>query len=132
MSEFSLASLDAELFHGWLWPVGAGLAAVLAALVGYLVGRPIVWRLCRDKPVAAVVVRQLDKPLKWLLPLMAFELVLQGVADETYHVDAVRHFIGILLIAAFTATAVAAVRGVAKAIIVLNPADVADNLAARR
>ena len=132
MSGFDLASLDAELFHGWLWPVGAALAAVLASLAGYLVARPIVWRLCRHAPVAAVVVRRLDTPLKWLFPLLAVQLVLQGVADETFHIDPVRHFIGVLVIAAFTATAVAAVEGVAQAVAVLHPADVADNLEARR
>jgi small-conductance mechanosensitive channel len=132
MRELTLSTIDTELFHGWLWPVGAALAAVLAALVGYLFVRPVVWRFCRNSPVAAVVVRQLDRPLKWLLPLLAVQLVLQGVDDGTYHIDAVRHFIGVLVIAAFTATAVAAVEGVAQAVAVLHPADVADNLEARR
>jgi len=116
----------------WLWPVGAALIAAIVALLVFFIARPIVVRLVRNAPVAKAVISQLDRPLRWLLPLVAVQLVLQGVPDETVRVDHVRHFVGILVIAAFTAAAVAAVRGVADAVAVLHPQDVEDNLAARR
>ena len=43
-----------------------------------------------------------------------------------------RQLVTVLLIAAFTAAAIAAVRGVAEAVALLHPQDVADNLQARR
>jgi small-conductance mechanosensitive channel len=116
----------------WLWPVGVVLVAALLALLAYSIVRPIVVRIVRHAPVAKAVVRELDRPLKWLLPLLTAQIVLQGVPDETARVDNVRHFVGILVIAAFTLAAVAAVRGVTEAVAVLHPQDVADNLAARR
>jgi small-conductance mechanosensitive channel len=127
MPTLHLAPLD-----DWLWPLGAALVGMLVALLVFYAARPIVVRLVRHAPVARAVVRQLERPLKWLLPLVAVQIVLQGVADETWRVDDVRHFVGVLVIAAFTAAAAAAVRGVAEAVAVLHPQDVADNLEARR
>jgi small-conductance mechanosensitive channel len=116
----------------WLLPAAAVLVAAIGALLVFYVARPIVVRLVRHAPVARVVVKQLDRPLKWLLPLVAAQLMLQGVPDETLGIDPVRHFVGILVIAAFTAVAIAAVRGVEHALEVMHPQDVSDNLAARR
>jgi small-conductance mechanosensitive channel len=128
----SMPTLHLGPLDDWLWPIGAALIAALVALLAFAIARPIVVRLVRGAPVARAVVRRLDRPLKWLLPLIAVQVVLQGVPDETVRIDPARHFVGILVIAAFTAAAIAAVRGVTDAVAVLHPQDVADNLAARR
>ena len=119
-------------YDDWLMPLVTALGAAAVGIVVYLVLRPITRRLSRHSPVANAVNRQLDKPLRWLLPLMAVQVALEGAPDDLPHVDGVRQLVTVLLIAAFTAAAIAAVRGVADAVAVLHPQDVADNLEARR
>jgi len=58
--------------------------------------------------------------------------VLEGAPDDLPHMGGARQLVTVLLIAAFTAAAIAAVRGVAEAVALLHPQDVADNLQARR
>lgn len=112
--------------------VSAGLLGVLVALIAHRIGRPIVFRIARHSQVLDTVVHRLDRPLQWLLPLAAMQIVWQGMPDETHAIDSVRHLNGIALIAAFTGAAIAAVQGVADAMTQLHPWDVADNLHARR
>ena len=122
-------------FHGldeWLTPLASALGAAVVGVLVYLVLRPIARRVSRHAPVANAVNRQLDKPLRALFPLIAIQVVLEGAPDDLAHVDGVRQLVTVLVIAAFTSAAIAAVRGVADAVAVLHPQDVADNLEARR
>ncbi len=128
----AVPKMNAPGFDDWLVPLASALGAVLVGMLAYAVLRPIVRRLSRHAPVAAAVNRQLDKPLRWLLPLMAVQVALEGAPDALPHVDGVRQAITVLLIVAFTVAAIAAVRGVADAVALLHPQDVADNLEARR
>jgi len=118
--------------NDWIWPAATLLGAVVAAVLVYLVVRPIARRLSRHAPVAAAINRQLDKPLRWLLPLIAVQVALEGLPDELAHIGGVRELVTVLLIGAFTLAVIAAVRGVVDAVVVLHPQDVADNLEARR
>ena len=119
-------------YDDWLAPLASALGAVLVGIVAYLIVRPIARRISRHAAVAQAVNRQLDKPLRWLLPLIAVQVALESAPDNLPHVDGVRQFVTVLLIAAFTAAAIAAVRGVTAAVTLLHPQDVADNLEARR
>ncbi len=119
-------------YDDWLAPLATALGAALVGILAYAVLRPIARRLSRHAPVANAVNRQLDRPLRFLLPLMAVQVALEGAPDDLPHVDGVRQLVSVLLIAAFTGAAIAAVRGVADAVAVLHPQDVADNLEARR
>ena len=119
-------------YDDWLAPLASALGAALVGILAGVVLRPIVRRLSRHAPVAGAVTRRIDHPTRWLLPLMAVQVALEGAPDELPHVDGVRQLVTVLLIAAFTATAMAAVRGVADAVALLHPQDVADNLHARR
>jgi len=122
-------------FHGldeWLTPLASALGAAVVGVLVYLVLRPIARRISKHAPVANAVNRQLDKPLRALFPLIAIQVVLEGAPDDLAHVDGVRQLVTVLVIAAFTSAAIAAVRGVADAVAVLHPQDVADNLEARR
>jgi small-conductance mechanosensitive channel len=119
-------------YDAWLTPLASALGAALVGILAYLVVRPIARRISRHAPVANAVNRQLDKPLRWLLPLIAVQVALEGAPDTLPHIDGVRQLITVLLIAAFTTAAISAVRGVADAVAVLHPQDVADNLEARR
>jgi small-conductance mechanosensitive channel len=122
-------------FHGfdeWLTPLASALGAVVVGVLVYLVLRPIARRISKHAPVANAVNRQLDKPLRFLFPLIAVQVAFEGAPDDLAHIDGVRQLVTVLLIAAFTSAAIAAVRGVAAAVAVLHPQDVADNLEARR
>lgn len=121
-----------EALRDWWQPAAIAVAAVLVALLAYRIARPIALRLTRHSTFTRTIAKRLDSPLHWFFPLFALQLVWQGVPDELVASDAIRHLNGILLIVAFTALAIAAVRGVADAVVVLHPQDVADNLEARR
>lgn len=116
----------------WWQPAAIAAAAVLAALLAYRIARPILTRVMRHSPVMHAVLERLHAPLQWVAPLVALQIVWEGVPDTQPGIDAVRHLNGVLLIAALTATAIAVVRGIADAVALRHPRDVADNLEARR
>ncbi|MEO5690162.1 MAG: hypothetical protein ABIR54_22615 [Burkholderiaceae bacterium] len=97
-------------YDAWLTPLASALGAILVGIVAYLGVRPIARRASRHAPVASAVNRRLDKPLRWLLPLIAVQVAFEGAPDNLLHIDGVRQLITVLLIGAFTATAIAAVR----------------------
>jgi small-conductance mechanosensitive channel len=76
--------------------------------------------------------RKCDRPLQLVLPLVALQIVWQGVPDDVPGMSAVEHTSSVLTIAAVTWLVVAALQGLADAMVALHPADVADNLQARR
>ena len=124
--------MNLDAYHDWLTPLASALGAALVGILVYVVLRPIARRISRHAPVANAVNRQLDKPLRFLLPLIAVQVAFEGAPDNLPHIDGVRQLVTVLLIAAFTSGAIAVVRGVADAVVVLHPQDVADNLEARR
>ena len=116
----------------WIQPALAACLAVVAGLIAHRVGRAVVLRITRFSVLLAAMARHVDRPSQWLLPLMALQGVWQGSPDTLAGIAGVRHLNGLLLIAALTWLLIEAVRGVADGIITLHPADVADNLEARR
>ncbi|MEP6504519.1 MAG: mechanosensitive ion channel domain-containing protein, partial [Betaproteobacteria bacterium] len=124
--------MNLHSWDDWLNPLATLLGAVLVGILVYVIVRPIARRVSRHAPVAGAVNKQLDKPLRWLLPLIAVQVAAEGLPDDLAHIDGVRQLVTVLLIAAFTAAAIAAVRGMADAVVLLHPQDVADNLEARR
>jgi small-conductance mechanosensitive channel len=110
----------------------AALAIVAVAQAAHRALRPIVLRLAGFSSVLRAMVVRCDRPVQLLVPLIAIQLALQGMPDGLTGVLAARHFAGVLVIAAVTWLAIAALRGVADGVIALHPSDVADNLAARR
>ena len=121
-----------DLLRDWWQPAAIGLATVLATLLAYALLRPIVVRLARRSGLLSAVLDRLHAPLHWVFPLIALQVVWQGVPDTLAGIDAVRHANAVLLIGALTATAIGAVRGMADAVALRHPRDVADNLEARR
>jgi small-conductance mechanosensitive channel len=119
-------------YDDWLMPLATLAGAAIVGVLVYVVVRPIARRISRHAPVANAVNRQLDKPLRYVLPLIAVQIALESASDNLPHVDGVRQLVTVLLIAAFTSAAIAVVRGVADAVALLHPQDVADNLEARR
>ncbi len=124
--------MNLDTYSTWWQPAAIGLAVALAALIAYRIFRPLVTRMVAPSPIMTAVLQRLHGPLHWVMPLLALQIVWEGVPDTLRGIDPVRHLNGVLLIAALTATAIAVVRGVADAVILRHPRDVADNLEARR
>ena len=124
--------MPSDLLEAWMRPAIAAAVAVLLAAIATRVLRPVLTRLAAFSPIATAVVQRVLRPLQWLLPLVALQAVWQGVPDDLRGIGPLRHLNGLLLIAALTWLAARAVRGVAEGVIALHPADVADNLQARR
>jgi small-conductance mechanosensitive channel len=124
--------MSLEELHAWWQPAAFAVAAVLLALLAHRLLWPVAVRLTRHSTGLHAIVARLDWPLHWVFPLLALQLVWQGAPETLPGLGAIGHLNGVLLIAALTATAIAAVGGTTDAVALAHPQDVADNLEARR
>lgn len=117
-------------------PLAVFAVAVLAALaVAWLVhriGAALLRSITRRRPVASLVVSRAYVPSRWLLIAFALNVVLQGAPDALPGQSSAEMLLRLALIGVFTWLAIRCCDAVADAIIMLNPADVDDNLGARR
>ncbi len=119
-------------FSPWSRPLLAALLAVVIGLAVHRIGRVVVLRLVGFSVVLACVARRIDRPAQLVLPLLGLQVVWHGASDDLDLIGGLRHLNGLLLIAALTWLLVEVVRGITQGILALNPADVLDNLGARR
>lgn len=108
------------------------LAVLAVTQAAHRLSRPVARRLAGWSTVLQALVQRGDAPMQAVLPLLVMQLVWQAASNELHGISAVRHVNGVLLILAITWLGMALVRGVADGILARHPADVADNLAARR
>jgi len=127
MYPFETLDLDSWRHVGPL----AVAVVVLAELLHWL-ARPLVFRLSRYSRVLDRVVRASERPMRMLLPVVALLLLWQFVPDQLPALGSVEHVTGVVTILAITWLASATVHGVSDAVIDLHPADIEDNLQARR
>jgi len=116
-------------------PVQAAMAAAIVfvlALAVHRIGRRVVLRLVRGRPVWREVARRIDLPTLALLPLLALQALGQALPSDLPGLSGLQQLDGVLLIGALAWTAIGAIEGVAAAILARHPVDVADNLHARR
>ncbi len=111
--------------------IAAGIA-IIAALVAHRIGGAILRRATRPAPVLHYAVLALHRPAGFVLPLAALQVVWQAAVNSVPFIDTVRHLNGLLLIGALTWLVIAAINGVTDGVIARHPADVDDNLQARR
>lgn len=121
-----------DLFELWWRPLAVGIAAVLGALLFYDLSRPVVERMSRRSTVLDAITARLHRPLHWVLPILALQVVWQTSAEGLPGNTEVQHLNVVLLIAALTATVIAAIGGVADAIGRQYRHEAAENLQARR
>ena len=120
-------------FHGaWGKFVIAALLIVALSQLAHRLLRPVVMRLSAHSQMLVELTQRCDQPVQALVPLAAIQLALQALPDSLPGLVFVEHINAALTIGAATWMAMAAIRGVGAGIIALHPADVADNLAARR
>jgi small-conductance mechanosensitive channel len=89
-------------------------------------------RLTRHRPVAATFLASAEGPGLAVAVMLAFQAVVQSAPDRLYAIETVRHAGTLALIAAATWLAVRLINTVADAVRLMYPAEVADNLHARR
>jgi len=122
-------SVDLSTWGGLLL---VALLVVLAALLAHAVLRPVVVRVTVFSTVLRAMVRRCDRPAQLVLPLVALMLLWQAVPADMPGIRTVEHTTGVLAIAAVTWLAAEAIRGIANGVIERHPANIADNLEARR
>ncbi|WP_295852228.1 mechanosensitive ion channel domain-containing protein [uncultured Xylophilus sp.] len=124
--------LDLSRFSPWIATGIAAVAAVAAALVLHRLGGMVLRRATHGMPVIAAIVRACHAPAQLLLPVLALQLVWQAAPDALRFVGSLRHLNGLLLIGAVSWLLVSAIDGLAAGVIAQHPADIEDNLQARR
>jgi small-conductance mechanosensitive channel len=123
---------DMLLGHPWFAPCLSALIAVTIALVVHRVAGMVLRRVTRHTPALHAMLVNIDSIAKIVLPLIALQMVWQAAPDDLRFIGSVRHFNGLLLIAATSWLAMRAVNGLADGIIAKHPYDAVDNLQARR
>lgn len=108
------------------------VAAVIAAATVHRIAAVVLRRATGPVLVLRTVFEACVPVVRILLPLIALQLVWQAASDDLRHIGTVRHFNGLAVIAGTCWLLVAAIGGLADGVIAKHPADVEDNLTARR
>jgi small-conductance mechanosensitive channel len=116
----------------WLGALVPALIATLVALIVHRVGGLVLLRGTQFSVVAHTVVQRCQRAAQFALPLLALQMVWQAAPDDLRFINSVRHFNGLALIAAATWLVISAINGVTAGVVARHPANVADNLQARR
>ena len=116
----------------WTATATLALLAVVAALVVHAIVGGVMRRATRSAPILHTVLVNLQRPAGAALPLFALQAVWVVADDQLRAINGVRHVNALLLIAAITWMAMAAVRGLANGVEAQHPVNVEDNIQARR
>jgi small-conductance mechanosensitive channel len=123
---------------GWFDPTSwthtgiVAVAAIVAAGIVHRIAAVVLRRATGPVPVLRAVFEACVPVVRVLLPLIALQLVWQAASDDLRHIATVRHFNGLAVIAGTCWLLIAAIGGLADGVIAKHPADVEDNLTARR
>lgn len=118
--------------YPWLLMLSAGTVAVGVALVAHFILFAALRRITRFSTIAGTIVEYTAAPARVAMPLLALELVMQAAPEDLGFATLAHRTLTLLLIAAMTWLIVRAIAGVGEAVIRLHPANVGDNLRARR
>jgi small-conductance mechanosensitive channel len=123
-----------ELLHQdpWTAAVILALIAVVSALIVHYVVGGLLRRTFAFAPVIHSTLIAIEASAGFALPLIALQLVWEALPDSIFpRMPAVRHANLVVMIAALTWLAMAAVSGLAIGLILRHPSDARDNLRAR-
>jgi small-conductance mechanosensitive channel len=123
---------DLSELSPWIATAIAALVAIGVALLAHRVAAAVLVRATGHTPVLQAMIRECVRPTRLLLPVLALQLVWQAASDDMRFMLSIRHLNGLVLIATMTWLAVNAINGLAAGIVAQHPADVDDNLEARR
>lgn len=116
----------------WTYTGIVAVAAVIAAATVHRIAAVVLRRATGPVLVLRTVFEACVPVVRLLLPLIALQLVWQAASDDLRHIGTVRHFNGLAVIAGTCWLLIAAIGGLADGVIAKHPADVEDNLTARR
>lgn len=123
---------ELSISNPWIATAIAALLVLLLASFVHRAGTAVLRRLTASSMVLHAVVTASERPAAFVLPLMALQLVWQVAAHDLRLLGTLQHLNGLATLAALTWLAMAAISGLATGVIARNPADVQDNLRARR
>jgi small-conductance mechanosensitive channel len=116
----------------WLDNLLAAVAAVLVALLAFNVAAVLVQRLAGRYPIACAFLDRTRHPAQWLSVVMGLQFVWEHAPDQLPLISAVRHATALGLICTLTWLGLRVISAFVAIVSLLNPADAADNLRARR
>ena len=116
----------------WAATAFAALLAAAGAAIGWWIVARILRRLARFSVLLATLLERIGSPAQLVLILVAVQFVASAAPDDLRLLPALSRVVALLLIAALTWLAIRAVGAFAEAIVRLHPANVSDNLEARR
>ena len=116
----------------WLGTLVAAALAVTAALALWIAVRAALARLARLHLIARNVLERISRPMLVVAPLMALQVVLGAAPADLEHLASTSRAASVAFIAALTWLVVRGIGGVADGVVQLHPANVSDNLGARR
>lgn len=108
------------------------LGIVVVSQVVHRLMLPVVRRLAGYSTMFRAIISRCDRPMQWLVPLIAIQIALQGLPEDLHGLSSVQHLASVLIIIAASWTVIGVLQGVADGVIALHPATVSDNLTARR
>lgn len=120
--------------HPWLTTLLAALLAAVGGLGVHASARAVLRRIVHREHgvVLKAMLERTQRAAGFAAPLVAVQIALQAAPDALDGIATVRHFNGLLLIGALTMLVMGLIGGIADGLIARNPADVEDNLHARR
>jgi small-conductance mechanosensitive channel len=124
----ALANYD----NPWLATLLAALIGSSFAIVVHMLASAGVRRIVRFSPLLQALFRSIRQPTRIVFVLFALQFVWAAAPDDLRLLSAVTRITGLVMIAALTWLAVRAVSAVSASVIALHPANVSDNLEARR
>lgn len=128
----NLAELLAQYGDPWVATGVAALVAILVALLGHAILVPVLRRITRFSVLLSTLLDRIIRPGQAVLVLVALQLVWGAAPDDLPFLATVTRFTALMLTGALTWLAMRAVGGIAEAVVRLHPANVSDNLEARR
>lgn len=108
----------------WLATAAAALFAITLAAIAHRIVAIVLRRATSPLPVVHTVVLACIPVMRFLLPLIALQLVWQAAANDLLYVSGVRHVNGLAIIAGVCWLLIAAIGGLANGVIAQHPADV--------
>lgn len=116
----------------WLATTVAALFAITLAAIAHRIVAIVLRRATSPLPVVHTVVLACIPVMRFLLPLLALQLVWQAAGNDLMYISGIRHLNGLAIIAGVSWLLIVAIGGLANGVIAQHPADVEDNLNARR
>ncbi|MHB8624118.1 MAG: mechanosensitive ion channel family protein [Sulfuricaulis sp.] len=118
--------------NSWLALGALGIVMVLIALLAHAVLFTVLRRVARTRIMASTLVEFTYKPARLVFPLFVLQFIVFAAPADLRFVTAAQNLTALLLTGAITWVIMRAVAGVGEVIMRMHPADIDDNLVARR